>query len=76
MTCRIFDWQAFFLKHRYIEFMYETFSSFLVRTPRSLFNHLYNESFETKIRDSYLQETIYVASTDLFYELQKNKRQL
>lgn len=51
--------------------MYHAFNSFFVRVPSLHFYSLKEESFRMKIYDSKFQEAIYLASPDLFNELQK-----
>lgn len=51
--------------------MYCAFNSFFVRTPYFPFKFLKEEFFETAIRNSYFQESIYIASPILYAELQK-----
>ena len=51
--------------------MFNFFDFILIRTPHSSFKELKEESFETKILNSQVQEAIYVASPVLYAELQK-----
>jgi len=51
--------------------MYNTFTSFFVRTPHLPFNSLKEEQFETKILNQKVQEAVYIASPILYAEMQK-----
>lgn len=51
--------------------MYCAFDSFFIRVPSLYFDFLKEMSFEKQIVDSKIQEAIYLASPELFNELQK-----
>lgn len=51
--------------------MFESFNTFLIRTPRLPLNYLKETPFDILIKDSDFKEAVYIASPTLYVELEK-----